>query len=556
MRLVKIYDTTLRDGTQAEYFNLTLADKIRIAEKLSQVGIHYIEGGWPGANPRDRDFFAEIRNYNLGSSRIAAFGSTHHKDRPPESDPVFQELLISKAPVVTIFGKSWDLHVKEVLRTSLDRNLELITHSLRYLKPHVQELFYDAEHFFDGFQADPEYALQTLAAALEGGADCLVLCETNGGTITSKVAEIFQAVRQRFPNASLGIHAHNDAEMAVANSITAVELGADQVQGTINGFGERCGNANLCSIIPGIRLKLGLDCISDAHLRRLTELARFVYETANINPNRYQPYVGRSAFAHKGGVHAAAVKLNPRAYEHISPDLVGNYRNIPVSDLSGKSNIFLLAQALGLKPTEQEAAVRQAAEKLQEVLHDRHQLKDTDVLQMILGRVKDLESQGYSFEEADGSLKLLMYATLGKGTDFFRLISFRVVDQKVGELDTPVPEATLRVRVGAHEVHTAALGNGPVDALYNALLKALIRFYPRLVEMRLDDYKVRVLPGTTGSTAAKVRVLIESRDAHDRWGAIGVSHDIIEASWQALVDSINYKLYKDEQSARDAAARK
>jgi 2-isopropylmalate synthase len=556
MRLVKIYDTTLRDGTQAEYFSLSLADKIRIAEKLSQLGIHYIEGGWPGANPRDRDFFSEIHNYNLGHSRIAAFGSTHHKERPPESDPIFQELLISKAPVVTIFGKSWDLHVKEVLRTTLERNLELITHSLRYLKPHVQELFYDAEHFFDAFLSDPEYALKTLEAALAGGADCLVLCETNGGTITSTVVEIVKAVQKHLPHASLGIHAHNDAEMGVANSLAAVELGATQVQGTINGFGERCGNANLCSIIPGIKLKLSLDCISDDNLRRLTELSRFVYEIANINPNRYQPYVGRSAFAHKGGVHAAAVKLNPLAYEHIRPEQVGNFRNIPVSDLSGKSNIFFLAQALGLKPGDHDAAVQAAAEKIKELTQDRHQLKDTDVLQTILSKVKELESQGYIFEEADGSLKLLMFATLGKGTDYFRTLGYRVVDQKVGEIDAPVPEATLRVRVGLNEVHTASLGNGPVDALYNALLKALIRFYPRLVEMRLDDYKVRVLPGTTGSTAAKVRVLIESRDGHDRWGTVGVSHDIIDASWQALVDSINFKLYKDEHSTSMADGKK
>ena len=556
MRLVKIYDTTLRDGTQAEYFSLSLADKIRIAEKLAQVGIHYIEGGWPGANPKDRDFFTEIHNYNLGNSLIAAFGSTHHKDRPPESDPIFQELLISKAPVVTIFGKSWNLHVKEVLRTTLERNLELITHSLRYLKPHVQELFYDAEHFFDGFQSDPEYALKTLEAALAGGADCLVLCETNGGTITSKVVEIIKAVQERFPEAVLGIHAHNDAEMGVANSIAAVELGASQVQGTINGFGERCGNANLCSIIPSIKLKLGLDCISEKNLRRLTELSRFVYEIANINPNRYQPYVGRSAFAHKGGVHAAAVKLNPLAYEHIRPEQVGNFRNIPVSDLSGKSNIFLLAQALGLNPGEHDAAVREAAEKIKELLQDRHHLKDNDVLQIILSKVKELESQGYTFEEADGSLKLLMYASLGKGTEFFRMLSYRVVDQKTGEDEAPVPEATLRVRVGLNEVHTAALGNGPVDALYNALLKALIRFFPRLVEMRLEDYKVRVLPGTTGSTAAKVRVLIESRDAHDRWGTVGVSHDIINASWQALVDGINYKLYKDEHATMESSKKK
>lgn len=549
MRQVKIYDTTLRDGTQAEYFNLSLPEKIRIAEKLSQIGIHYIEGGWPGANPRDRDFFTEIRNYNLGQTKIAAFGSTHHKDRPPESDPVFQELLISRAPVVTIFGKSWTLHVKEVLRTTLEHNLELITNSLRYLRPHVQELFYDAEHFFDGFLDDPDYAIKTLEAALAGGADVLVLCETNGGTITSKVVEIFKEVQRRLPHAPLGIHAHNDTEMAVANSIAAVELGAVQVQGTINGFGERCGNANLCSIIPTLKLKLGIDCISDENLRRLTEVSRFVYETANISPNRYQPYVGRSAFAHKGGVHAAAVRLNPRAYEHIRPELVGNFRSIPISDLAGKSSVYLLAQALGLNPVDHDAAVREAAEKIKEIIQGPHKLKDEDILQTIIQRIKELENQGYTFEEADGSLKLLIYGTFGKGTDYFRLLGYRVVDQKNSDNEPPLPEATIRVRVGMHEVHTAALGNGPVDALYNALLKALVRFYPRLVEMRLEDYKVRVLPGTTGSTAAKVRVLIESRDAHDRWGSVGVSFDIIEASYQALVDSINYKLYKDQHLA-------
>jgi len=550
MRLVKIYDTTLRDGTQAEYFNLSLSDKIRIAEKLAQVGIHYIEGGWPGSNPKDRDFFSEIQSYNLGTSRIAAFGSTHHKDRPPESDPIFQELILSRAPVITIFGKSWNLHVKEVLRTTLERNRELIAHSLRYLKPHVEELFYDAEHFFDGFQADPDYALSTLQAAVDGGADCLVLCETNGGTLTSKVIDIIKAVKKRFPKVPLGIHAHNDSELGVANSIAAVELGCAQVQGTINGFGERCGNANLCSIIPNLMLKLGLECIGEANLRRLTELSRFVYELANINPNRYQPYVGQSAFAHKGGVHAAAVKLNPQAYEHIRPEWVGNFRNIPVSDLSGKSNIYILAQTLGLDPAGHNREVQAAAEKIKE-LGDylQHQLKDTDVLQIILDKVKQLESQGYQFEGADGSLKLLMWAALGQGKEYFRLLGYRVVDYKMNEEQAPVPEATIRVRVGVNEVHTAALGNGPVDALYNAVLKALVRFYPRLVEMRLDDYKVRVLPGT-GSTDAKVRVLIESRDAHDRWGTVGVSHDIIEASWQALVDSINYKLGKDEQGAR------
>jgi 2-isopropylmalate synthase len=523
MRLVKIYDTTLRDGTQAEDFNISLWDKIRIAQKLSQLGIHYLEGGWPGANPKDRDFFTEIRNYDLGVTRVAAFGSTHHKDRQPDADSNMQELLISRAPVFTIFGKSSVFQVKEILKTTLERNLELITSSLSYLKPKAEELFYDAEHFFDGFKEDREYALRSLQAAIDGGAQVLVLCDTNGGTLTSELKDIIIAVQERFPGFPLGIHAHNDSELAVANSLAAVELGCDHVQGTINGVGERCGNANLCSIIPGLKLKMGLDCISDANLKRLAEASRFVYELANMRPNRYQPYVGRSAFAHKGGVHADAVKKNPKAYEHISPETVGNTRHIPVSDQSGKASILMKARDFGLELHPNEPKVRLALEK-----------------------VKDLEAQGYQFEGAEASLEMLLRAALGQYKEYFRLMSYRILDQKVGDEEAPIPEATIRVRVGVHEVHTAAQGNGPVNALDKALKKALLRFYPRLEEMRLEDYKVRVLPGF-GGTDAKVRVLVESRDAHNRWGTVGVSHDIIEASWQALVDGINYKLFKDEQ---------
>jgi 2-isopropylmalate synthase len=548
MRVVKIYDTTLRDGAQADYFSLSLPDKIRIAKKLAQIGIHYLEGGWPGSNPKDKEFFADIHNYNLGQSRIAAFGSTHHKDRPPETDPVFQELLLARAPVITIFGKSSVFQVKEILQTTLERNLELITESLVYIKPRVEELFYDAEHFFDGFLDNRDFALKTLEAAVAGGAQCLVLCDTNGGTLTSTLVEIIKVVQERFPGVPLGIHAHNDSEMAVANSLAAVELGCDQVQGTINGFGERCGNANLCSIIPALKLKLGIDCISDDNLRRLTEVSRYVYELANIPPSRYQPYVGVSAFAHKGGIHAAAVKRNPRAYEHIKPEIVGNVRHIPISDLSGKGSIFLKAGELGLEPAAHDRDVQAALEKIQE-LDLKIPPRSTEALQTILDKVKELESQGYQFEIAEASLELLLRGALGQYKEYFRLQNYRVIDQKVGDDEPPTPEATIRVRVGVHEVHTASTGNGPVNALFKALLKALIRFYPRLAEMRLEDYKVRVLPGT-GSTDAKVRVLIESRDAHEHWGTIGVSHDIIEASWQALEDSINYKLFKDEQRAR------
>lgn len=577
MRLVKIYDTTLRDGTQAEYFNLSLADKIRIARKLSELGFHYIEGGWPGSNPKDEEFFEEIRNYNLGRTRVAAFGSTHHKDRPPASDPVFQELLISRAPVVTIFGKSSVFQVKEVLRTTLERNLELISDSLAYLKPKVEELFYDAEHFFDGFKEDRDYALKTLEAAVAGGARCLILCDTNGGTLTTELVKIIKAVKKHLPKVPLGIHAHNDSEMAVANSLAAVELGCGQVQGTVNGFGERCGNANLISIIPALKLKLGMNCISDKNLKRLTEVSRYVYELANINPNRYQPYVGKSAFAHKGGVHAAAVLRNPKAYEHITPETVGNKRHIPISDLSGRSSVITEAKAMGLEAEEHDLKVESGQKVLRDQLkrliegiwadapdHEWAQnylkyLKQLDEniefpahessAKVALDKIKELEAFGYQFEEAEASLELLIRAALGAHyKEYFRLLNYRIIDEKVSGDIPPIPEATIRVRVGHHEVHTAALGNGPVNALFNALLKALVRFYPRLTEMRLEDYKVRVLPGT-GSTDAKVRVLIESRDAHDYWRTLGVSADIIEASWQALVDSINYKLFKDEQKA-------
>jgi|UniRef100_A0A7C5AL59 2-isopropylmalate synthase len=551
MRRVTIYDTTLRDGTQAEEFSLSLADKIRVARKLAQLGVHYLEGGWPGSNPKDKEFFTEIRHYDLGSTRVAAFGATHHKDTSPDTDLNIQELVKSRAPVVTLFGKSSLFQVKEILQTTPERNLELITHSLAYLKPRVEELIYDAEHFFDGFKEDRDYALRTLEAALIGGARILVLCDTNGGTLTSELADIIKVVKQRFPEVPLGIHAHNDSDLAVANSLAAVELGCEQVQGTINGVGERCGNANLCSIIPNLKLKMGVDCISDDNLRKLTEVSQFVYELANIRPHRYQPFVGRSAFAHKGGVHAAAVKRNPRAYEHIDPEKVGNVRRIPVSDLSGKGNILLKAQELGLEPSTHDSMVREAYKKLRPLLNiGDHELPPHDTnVKFILDRVKELEAQGYQFEAAEASLELLVRAALGKHKEFFRLLSYRVVDQKVGQDEPPVPEATIRVHVGLHEVHTAALGNGPVDALYNALLKALVRFYPRLMEVTLEDYKVRVLPGMHG-TSAKVRVFVESRDATDWWGTIGVSHDIIEASWQALVDSITYKLYKDEQRSK------
>ncbi len=523
MQELKIYDTTLRDGTQAEDFSLSLEDKVRIALKLDDLGFHYIEGGWPGSNPKDVGFFDEIRNYDLKNARITAFGSTHHPSKTPETDGNLQALLNAKTPVVTLFGKSWTVHVRDALLTTLERNLDLIHHSLAYLRPHVQTLFYDAEHFFDGFRADPEYALATLGKAVEGGAECLILCDTNGGNIPSTIREIMQVVKDRFPTAPLGIHAHNDSDLAVANSLAAVEMGAVQVQGTINGVGERCGNANLCSIVANLCLKMNIPCLTAENLRKLRPVSRYVLELANVPPSRYQPFVGRSAFAHKGGVHISAVERNPQTYEHIDPDLVGNTRRVLVSDLSGRATIKRKAEDYGLSL-----------------------MKDDPVAMQVLEELKELENQGFQFEAAEASFEMLINRAMGRSKRYFELMGFRVIDQKQNESQEPVAEATILVKVGGHMEHTAALGHGPVNALDNALRKALEKFYPQLKGMELTDYKVRVLPGTQG-TGSKVRVLIESRDANDHWSTVGVSHDIIEASWQALVDSINYKMYKEEK---------
>jgi 2-isopropylmalate synthase len=413
--------------------------------------------------------------------------------------------------------------VRDALHTTLERNLELIEGSLAYLRPHAQSLFYDAEHFFDGFRADPDYALATLAKALESKADCLVLCDTNGGNLPGAIRDVMAVVRERFPNVPLGIHVHNDGDVAVANSLVAVEMGAVQVQGTINGVGERCGNANLCSIIPGLCLKMNIPCLTPEKLLKLRETSRFVLELANMSPNRYQPYVGRSAFAHKGGVHISAVERNPATYEHIEPALVGNKRRILVSDLSGRAAIKRKAEDYGFHLSESDPVALQVLEEL-----------------------KDLENKGFQFEAAEASFELLLNRAMGKSKRYFELIGFRVINQKVKEDKESIAEATILVKVGGSVEHTAALGQGPVNALDNALRKALEKFYPQLKEMQLNDYKVRVLPGTPG-TAAQVRVLIESQDAKNNWRTVGVSHDIIEASWQALVDSINYKMYSDEK---------
>jgi len=526
MRLVEIYDTTLRDGSQAEDVNLSSWDKIRISQKLDELGIHYIEGGWPGSNPKDEQFFREIKNYSFSHAQIVAFGSTHNAKNSAHNDKNLNAILAAKTDVVTLFGKAWDVHVRDALRISLDRNLEIIRDSLTYVRPHVSKLFFDAEHFFDGFKTNPEYALKTIEVAWRSGADCIILCDTNGGTLPSSLRKIIRSVRSRFKHMSLGIHAHNDSELAVANTIQAVEIGVNHVQGTINGYGERCGNANLCSIIPNLKLKLKIDCITDTQLKKLCEVSRFVDELANIHHNKYQPYVGASAFAHKGGVHVSAVEKNPETYEHIKPNLVGNVHRILISDLSGKSAVLHKAREYGLDVSS----------------------KDPIALQ-ILQELKELENQGFQFEGAEGSFELLMNRALGTQKKYFELLGFRVIDQKTKENELPTSEATIMVKVGGKIEHTAAVGNGPVNALDNAIRKALEKFYPELKEVKLYDYKVRVLPGDLG-TGSKVRVLIESGDKESKWGTVGVSHNIIEASWQALVDSINYKFLKDKKKGK------
>ena len=524
---IEIYDTTLRDGTQAEDFNLSVEDKIRIACKLDDLGIDYVEGGWPGSNEKDAKFFAEIKNYALKHVRISAFGSTHLAKLKAHEDPNLNALVDSKTPVVTIFGKTWDVHVRDALRISLERNLELIEDSLAWLRSRVETLFYDAEHFFDGYKANREYALETLGRAVKGGAECLVLCDTNGGTLPWELAEIIDDVKNALgKDIRLGIHCHNDSGMGVSNSLFAVRCGVSQVQGTMNGFGERCGNANLCSIVPGLVLKMGYHCKMGENLEKLVETSRFVSEIANLAHNKYQPYVGESAFAHKGGIHVSAVQRNPETYEHIRPELVGNRQRILLSDLSGRSNILAKAKEFGLD------------------------IKSRDpVVMEIVSELKSLEAQGFQFEGAEASFDLLMRKATGASKKYFDLLGFRVIDQKIKEDEPPQAEATVMMRVGGQVEHTAAQGNGPVNALDNAIRKALEKFYPQLKDMSLKDYKVRVLPGVPG-TGARVRVLIESTDSHDKWGTVGVSHDIIEASWQALVDGITYKLLKSERESK------
>jgi len=520
---ISIYDTTLRDGSQGEDVSFTLEDKVRIALKLDELGIDFVEGGWPGSNPKDMYFFDEIKKYNLRHVKITAFGSTAKYGIKVEKDNNIQSLLKAETEWITIFGKTWDFHVLEALRITLDDNLKIIEDSVKHLVRSGRKVIYDAEHFFDGFKANPDYAFKTIEAAINGGASLICLCDTNGGTIPSQLVKTIKQFKERF-KIPFGIHAHNDCELAVSNSIAAVENGASQVQGTINGFGERCGNANLCSIIPTIQLKLNLEVLPEEKLKRLRETSRYIYEIANLPPLKNQPYVGDSAFAHKGGVHVSAISKNANTYEHISPELVGNRRRILVSDLSGKSNIFFKAKEFNIDIDSKSPITKE-----------------------ILNTLKEMEMEGYQFEGAEASFELIMREAIGERRKYFELMGFRVIDEKRKEKETPIAEATVKIKVGGHVEHTAAEGNGPVNALDNALRKALERFYPELKDVKLYDYKVRVLTSEKG-TGARVRVLIESGDKDEKWGTVGVSHNIIEASYQALVDSIEYKLYKSHKN--------
>ncbi|MBL7171187.1 MAG: citramalate synthase [Candidatus Omnitrophica bacterium] len=519
---IEIYDTTLRDGAQAEGISFSSTDKMRIARRLDEMGFDYIEGGNPGSNPKDIEFFKQAKKVRWRCAKITAFGSTRRPKIKPAQDKNLNTALRSGVPVITIFGKSSPLHVRDVLKTNLEENLEMIASSVEYLKKKGREVIYDAEHFFDGYKEDPDYALKTLEAAQSSGASVLVLCETNGGTLPHEVADIISDVRERF-DLPLGIHTHNDSGVALANTIVAVRMGIVHVQGTINGYGERCGNADLCTIIPTLSLKMGYETLGKK-VSRIQELSLFVSELANVVPDNRQPYVGSSAFAHKGGMHVDAVRKNPKTFEHVEPHYVGNRRRILISELSGGGSV---------------------ASKAREFNIDIE--KNSSEMQKVLRNLKKLEHEGYQFEAADASFKLFIRRIKGERRKFFRLEGFHVsVEKWQQNRDTSqlISEATIKLSVKGKREHTASEGDGPINAMDNALRKALVKFYPTLAEMHLSDFRVRVLDAKEG-TAAKVRVLITSRDAKDTWNTIGVSENIIEASWQALVDSIEYKLLKD-----------
>ncbi len=513
---VTIFDTTLRDGTQGEGVSLSVEDKLKIAIRLDTLGIDYIEGGWPGSNNKDIEFFIRAKELKLQHAKITAFGSTRRKDTAPEEDINLNRILESGVKVATLFGKSWDFHVHKALQTTLDENLAMIHDSIFYLKSKGLEVIYDAEHFFDGYKNNPDYALSTIKKAEEAGAEWIILCDTNGGCLPREVSEMVKIAIEHV-SIPIGIHAHNDCELGVANSLAAVEAGARQVQGTMNGFGERCGNANLCSVLPNLQLKMNYSCIPTEQMSNLTSVARYVNEIANINMPVNQPYVGAAAFAHKGGIHVSAIMKHPKTYEHITPELVGNKTRVLVSELAGQSNLLFKAQELNLDMSTEKPKTKEIIEK-----------------------IKDLEHQGYQFEGADASLELLLRQAYGHMEEIFKLESFKILVEKTA--DRPVvSEAIIKLSVQGERVYTAAEGNGPVNALDNALRKALIQFYPDIQNIHLSDYKVRVID-EKDATAAKVRVLIESTDFKNTWNTVGVSENIIEASWQALIDSIRYAL--------------
>ena len=514
---IQLYDTTLRDGTQGEGVNFSSGDKLRIARKLDELGVHYIEGGWPGSNPKDMDFFQRAQTeLDLKQARIAAFGSTRKANTPVQEDAQVAMLLDTGTEVVTIFGKTWTLHVTDVLRTTLDENIAMIYDTVSYLKANGKEVVYDAEHFFDGYKADPEYALRTLRAAEKGGADVIVLADTNGGSMPWEIERIIHEVQAAGITAPLGIHTHNDGAVGVANALAAVKAGVVHVQGTINGYGERCGNSDLLSIIANLNLKMGIQAVTPEQLRKLTEVANFASELANLAPDEHAPYVGRSAFAHKGGVHVNAMVKNPLSYQHIDPELVGNKMRVVVSDLSGKDNIAVKRAQMGLEGVTKEQE------------------------RTVLTQIKELEHRGFAFEAADASVELLLRRTQPDYKAPFEMIDFTAtVEHRQGR--GMFSEATVKVQVEDQIFHEVAEGNGPVNALNKALRKALERFYPQLKDVHLVDYKVRILD-THMATAATTRVLIDFSDGRNRWTTVGASANIIEASWQALADGLEWAL--------------
>ena len=524
---VVLYDTTLRDGTQMEGISLSVEDKLKIAKKLDELGVHYIEGGWPGSNPKDAEFFARAQDLDLTHSIIAAFGATRRANISVEKDPQIQALLDADTKVITLVGKSSALHVKRILETTPEENLDMIADSIRYLKSQGRRVFFDAEHFFDGFKEDPDYALKTVQVAEKAGAEWVVLCDTNGGCLPSEIADIMDRVREE-SEVELGIHVHNDADMGVANSLTAIAHGATQVQGTINGYGERCGNANLISIIGNLKIKLGVDCVTDEQLSHLTEASHYVRELANLPPNHHQPYVGISAFSHKGGMHVAAVNKLEESYQHIPPELVGNAKRVVISELSGRGNISYKIKELGID-------VELGADKTREVLQ----------------KIKDMESKGFQYEGAEASFELLVRRAQEDYKSPFELVDFMVLVENSRRSPTSategeehlLAEAMVKVRVEGEVIHTASEGNGPVHALDGALRKALVQHYPGVSVVELADYKVRIIDESSG-TASSIRVLIESTDGQHRWRTVGSSTNVIEASWLALADSLEYWMIK------------